>query len=761
MADKEYKHPSGVRFEGKIGRTIAESKPWWEPVPYAKDKPDIVLVVLDDAGFSHFGCYGSTISTPNIDQLAMDGACYSGFHTTALCSPTRACLLTGRNHHAVGMRAISNVNSGFPNMRGGLPLAAATLPAILREEGYATFATGKWHIAPMAECSAAGPFRNWPLQKGFDRFYGFLQGETDHFYPELVADNHFITPPGGPDEGYHFSEDMIDQSIGMLRDSISLVPEKPFFLYAAFGAVHSPHHAPQEWLQKYRGRFDHGWDEEREHWYQRQLEKGVIPSGTKLVPPNPGVDDFQSLPEDNKRFANRLQEAFSAMMDHTDAQIGRLVEFLRSVGRLDNTIFVVMSDNGASREGGPTGVMDEMRFFNGMQEDMEEAIARMDSIGGPHSHSNIPWGWAQAGNTPLRWYKSHTHGGGVRDPLIVHWPAGTAENGKFRRQFCHAVDIAPTLLDAAGIAQPKEFQGVAQMPVHGNTLLPTLKDAQASLARGPQYFEMTGHRGIWHDGWKAVTLHRAEESYEDEPWELYNLEQDFSEHDNLAQAEPQRLKELKQMWWDEAEKHGVLPLDDRRNATLFRTSRQPGMPTARDRFVFYPPLSRIVSDASPPLIRGWTCDIHLRCPARASGALMARGTSNSGLALYMQDGQLFFVYNCFHKNTWMKSSQPVPEGEHKIQIKVVRRGQSGDASMLVDGQEIASVTIPRLLAVISSTGMDIGRSLAPITDDYKAPFTFEGEIDKVIFELPPRKNMTEADKQEEAEHAARAEDARQ
>ncbi|MEZ5738504.1 MAG: arylsulfatase [Burkholderiaceae bacterium] len=425
-------------FGGRIGRTVQESEPWWPPSRVPAGAPNVVLVVLDDTGFAHLGCYGSTLATPHIDQIAAQGLRYTGFHTTALCSPTRACLLTGRNHHAVGMRAISNFDTGFPNMRGAIPRSAATLAEILRDNGYATYAAGKWHLAPMAECSSVGPFGNWPLQRGFDRFYGFLNGETDQFSPELICDNHAIAQPRSPADGYHFSEDVVDQAGGFIRDLKSLVPEKPFFLYLAFGAMHSPHQAPQRYLDKYRGRFDAGWDVERERWFQRQKEIGIIPADTALAPRNRGVRPWVELSHNEQRFAARLQEAFAAMLEHTDDQIGRLVANLQQLNAWEDTLFVLVSDNGASQEGGASGILDEMRYFNGMKEEVDEAVLRLDDIGGPNSRSNIPWGWAQAGNSPLKWYKQNTHGGGVRDPLIIRWPGHLAKPGSMRTTFCHA-----------------------------------------------------------------------------------------------------------------------------------------------------------------------------------------------------------------------------------------------------------------------------------------------------------------------------------
>ncbi|MDR3511699.1 MAG: arylsulfatase [Caulobacteraceae bacterium] len=732
-----YRPPSGEDFHGVVGRTYEDSKPWWPPAKFKAGAPNVVLVVLDDTGFSHFGCYGSTIATPNIDALAAGGLRFTGFHTTALCSPTRACLLTGRNHHAVGMRAISNFDTGFPNMRGAIPRSAATIAEILRDNGYGAFAAGKWHLAPMAECSAAGPFNNWPLQKGFDRYYGFLQGETDQFFPELTCDNHFVDAPGGPEDGYHVSEDIVDRSAGMIRDLTSLVPEKPFFLYLAFGAMHSPHQAPQAYLDKYRGKFDAGWDVAREAWFERQKAMGVIPPDTRLAPRNPGVRPWAELSANEQRFAARLQEAFAAMLEHTDHQIGRLIACLKEVGQWDNTLFIVLSDNGASQEGGASGVLDEMKWFNGIRESADEAVLRLDDIGGPDSHCNIPWGWAQAGNTPLKWYKQNTHGGGVRDPLIMHWPAGLKAAGETRSQFCHAIDIAPTILDVLGVGSPEVVAGVPQMPVHGVSLAPTFADPAARLARGPQYFEMLGHRGVWKDGWKAVTHHEPGAPFDQDRWELYHLAEDFSEYEDLAEKEPAKLKELVDLWWAEAERHGVLPLDDRNAFALFRASMRPGLPSSRHRFVYYPPVSHLVTDACPPVARGWTTSVQVEHPpGPADGALIARGSLNSGFVLLVKNGRLVFDYNDFHRHTRLEAETTLAPGPHEIGLSVERTGEGGEATLLVDGQVVAQGHVPRLLFLISSTGMDLGRSLSPVTGDYVAPFAYPGRIAKVVFEVP-------------------------
>ncbi|MCP5035010.1 MAG: arylsulfatase, partial [Actinomycetia bacterium] len=542
-------------FGGVIGRTAAESTPWWPAPPDLEGKPNVVLILFDDTGFSHFGCYGSTIDTPNIDRLATAGLRYTDFHTTALCSPTRAALLTGRNHHTVGMRAISNYDTGYPHMRGRISHDAATVAELLNEAGYATFAVGKWHLCPMVETSAAGPFDDWPLQRGFDRFYGFMQGETDQFHPELTYDNHHLEPPSG-DDGYHLSEDLTDRAIQFMRESKSVRPDRPFFTYVAWGATHSPHQAPPEYLDKYRGRFDAGWDVIRHQWFERQQELGVIPEGTDLAPLNRGVRPWDELGDQEQAVAARLQEAFAAFLDHTDVQIGRIVDYLESVGELDNTLFIVTSDNGASQEGFATGLVDEVRFFNGFPEDLDDAYSRLDDIGGPRSHTNYPWGRAQAGNTPLKWYKQNTHGGGVRDPLVIHWPDQISNQGEIRRQFHHVVDLTPTILEAAGVDQPEVFRGRQQLPVAGTSMTYSFDSADAPSAKQAQYFEMFGHRGIWADGWKAVTWHRRGKPFDEDTWELYHLDDDFSECNNLAEGHPEKLAELIELWWSEAERHG-------------------------------------------------------------------------------------------------------------------------------------------------------------------------------------------------------------
>ena len=538
-------------FKGTVGRTLADSEPHFEDPPHPGDTaPNVVIVLLDDTGFAQFGCFGSDIDTPNVDALAADGLQYTNFHVAPLCSPTRASLLTGRSQHAVGMRGVSNWRTGFPNQLGHISNHAATVAEVLKAEGYGTYCVGKWHLAPTQDISAAGPFDQWPLARGFDRFYGFLEGETDQFHPELVIDNHKTEPPATAEEGYHLSEDMVDQLLLMLSDSKGVRPDRPFFAYVPFGATHAPHQAPQAYLDKYKGRYDEGWDVIRERWFDRQIKTGVIPEGTQLAPRNPGVEAWDTLPESHQKFACRLQEAFAAFLDHTDDQIGRLVEGIRNMGELDNTIFVVLADNGASQEGGPFGVMHEMKFFNGLLEDPDDVMDRLDDIGGPDSHTNYPWGWSQCGNSPFKWYKQNTHEGGVHVPMVFHWPAGIDQSqaGTKRNQFVNVSDITPTIYEILGVTAPEVFKGIDQMPVTGDSFVSTLSDPAAPATNTIQYFENGGSRaliveqdGVW---WKAVARHQAGVDFEDDTWELYRLSDDMSECNDVAGDSPDKLTEL-------------------------------------------------------------------------------------------------------------------------------------------------------------------------------------------------------------------------
>ncbi|MGZ4715099.1 MAG: sulfatase-like hydrolase/transferase [Acidimicrobiales bacterium] len=728
------------RFEGKIGPTLAESEAWFAEAPHpGEGTPNVVVILLDDLGFSHFGCYGSSIETPNIDRLAAGGLRYTDFHVTPLCSPTRASLLTGRTPHEVGMRAVSNFRTGFPNQLGHISNHAATIAEVLRDEGFATFAVGKWHLCQMEDASAAGPFDQWPLQRGFDRFYGFLDGETDQFAPDLVYDNHSVSPPATAAEGYHLSEDLVDRAIQFVHDSTSIRPDRPFFTYLAFGATHAPHQAPPEHLAKYRGRFDQGWDVARAEWFARQVELGLLPEGTDLAPRNPGVEAWDDLPDNDRRLAARLQEAFAAFLDHTDAQIGRFVDELDQLGLLDDTVIFLLSDNGASQEGGPFGVMHEMKSFNLILESPDEAVERLDDIGGPHSHSNYPWGWAQAGNTPFRWYKQNTHEGGVHVPMIVHWPGGGFEPGGIRHQFHFVSDVAPTIYEIVGAQAPTTYRGLEQMPVSGTSMAYSFTAPEEPSRKHVQYFEMIGHRGIYADGWKAVTRHEKGVPYDDDRWELYHVAVDASESHDLAADHPERLEALIALWWSEAEAHGALPLDDR-TIELFgaRFHDRSPHPTSR-RYTYRPPLAPMPAQVGAAIGgRSWAMVAEIDRPAGAGGVLYATGTENSGLSLFVQDDHLVFDYNYFGEHHVVTSDVPVPVGASLVGVRFERGLGEADATLTIDGIEVGSMHLGQVMHIMSSVGPSVGFDHgSAVSDRYTAPNHFTGTLRALHVDADP------------------------
>ncbi|WP_419838890.1 arylsulfatase [Candidatus Poriferisodalis sp.] len=752
-------------FGGRIGRTVAESEPWFEQHPQAPTgAPNVVFVLLDDTGFAQLGCYGSDIDTPHIDALAANGIQFTNFHVAPLCSPTRASLLTGRSQHAVGMRSVSNFQTGYPNQLGHITNHAATIAEVLRDEGYATFCTGKWHLAPTDSGSAAGPFGQWPLGRGFDRFYGFLEGETDQFFPELVADNHPIDPPARPEDGYHVSEDLVDQMLRMINNSKGVRPDRPLFAYVPFGATHAPHQAPPEYLAKYRGLYDEGWDVVRQRWYDRQVELGVIPSHTVLAPLNPGVRPWDALSENEQKLACRLQEAFAAFLDHTDDQIGRLVAGLEHLGQLDNTILIVMADNGASQEGGPTGVMHEFSFFNQVAEPIEHVVERLDDIGGPNSHTNYPWGWAQCGNSPFRWYKQNTHEGGVHVPMVVHWPAGIAaeQRGTKRNQFVNVSDVTPTVYELLEVTAPDVHRGLGQLPVTGDSFASVLADPDAPATNTLQYFENSGSRalvacadGIW---WKAVVRHRPGDDFDTEPWELFDLGADPSECNDLAADLPERLEELISLWWDEAERNGVLPLDDRQGISLFgaRLRENSPHPPSR-RYVYRPPLSRIPV-AATPAAGGNLFDLTARVSRGVGdeGVIWATGSASAGVSVFVQNEHLVVDYSAFGNRTVVESSLKVPEGDCELSMRLRRTDKAGGVIELeVDGQQAGTADLPYMMRMISSVGSSVGHDYgSTVSERYEGSFPFSGTLHEVEINLSAR---TEAD----VAATARAEMARQ
>ena len=719
--------------EQKIGRTMAESTPSWDgDIVAPPGSPNIVYCVFDDVGYSDFGCYGSEIATPNIDRLAAGGLRYTNFHTTSLCSPTRAALLTGRNHHAVGMGTLANYDMGYPGYRGIITKDAAMMPEILRGVGYNSFAVGKWHLTPMHHTGPTGPFDQWPTQRGFDRFYGFMDGAMNQWEPFLTEDNHHVATPDDPN--YHLSIDITNRALSMITSQKSLAPEKPFFLYMAFGAGHSPHHVPKEMIDEYVPIFEKGWDVTRDERIARQKAMGIIPQDTVLPPRNPGVRAWTELNADEKRLFVRFQAAYAAMLTHTDQQIGRVIDTLETIGQLTNTIFIVMSDNGASQEGSHFGTMHQGRYFERAPITLEQSIDKIDEIGETQWFNNYPLGWAMAGNTPCKFYKQNTHGGGVRDPLVMHWPAGfdTSEAGTLRHQFHHVSDLSPTMLEVLGVGLPKTMNGVDQMPLHGTPMTYTFAGASAPTKKKVQHFEMLGHRGIVADGWKAVTLHLPRTTMDQDVWELYDLNNDFSETNDLAAANPDKLRELEALWWEEAAKYKVLPVDDGSGSRLRRPVRK--------KFVLWPGLERVPSDASPRLTNtSHTIAAHITVPVNGcEGVLLSEGDRWGGYVMFVQDGKPCFHYHFPLERHEVRGTQNLTPGDHVITWELTKVDRaSGHGKLSVDGVEVASVDIPRIIrGWMPFNGLHVGRNNgAPVGTSYEAPFPFTGTLHRIEVEL--------------------------
>ncbi len=734
--------PDGAEPAGYVGLDAGESSVAWPQPPDLQGLPNVVLVVLDDVGFAQVGCYGSTIDTPTIDRLAAGGIRYTNYHTTTLCSPSRACLLTGRNHHSVGMRSVSNWARGFPNGRGSISPKAVPLPQLLKSRGLATFAVGKWHLAPMSETSAAGPFDNWPLQKGFERYYGFLDALTDQFAPSLTCDNHPIPTPDHPD--YHVSEDIVDHAIELIRNQQAIYTERPFFLYLAFGACHDPHQAPQQYLDKYRGRFDQGWDAAREEWFERQKTLGIVPEGTVLPPSNPGVPPWESLTEEQQLVASRLQEAFAAMLDHTDDQIGRLVKYLEGSELLANTLFIVLSDNGASDAGGPLGTVNWLRRMNQLDDETFN-LEHLDEIGGPNSHCNYPSGWAQAGNTPCRWYKQYLHAGGIRSPLILHWPDRIKDRGGLRHQFHHVTDVMPTVLDVLDIQAPDTFQGMPQLPVAGQSMAYTFVNPEEPTRKVTQHFEMNGHRSVWHRGWKAVTFHTPGASFQSEPWELYKLDEDFSESHDLAAEHPERLRQLIDRWWVEAGRHDVLPIEHG-GAISAVFNVPPGSPQDRLRFTYFQGMAHVPTVAAAD-VRNRSHRIRatiVRRQPEDGGVIIAHGGYAGGYALFVHENRLWYEYNCGGDRWRVASDLQLSTGRADLEFVFAKTGDlRGTGVVYVDGRETARLDLPRLLGgLFTIEGLDVGRdSGTPVSVLYESPFPFTGTINSLVIEVENDQNL--------------------
>jgi len=738
----------------RIGPYIKDSTPFWPAQPRApKGAPNLLVVLFDDVGFSDFGCYGSPIATPTIDRIAARGLRYSGFHTTAMCSTTRAALLTGRNHHSVGVGCLANFDSGYPGYRGKIAREAGTIADMLRPHGYRNYMLGKWHVTPLTESGPTGPFDGWPLGRGFDRYYGFMDAETDQYAPELMRDNSSIPPPGTWATGYHLTEDLVDQSIRFVAGHIAARPDQPWLTWLALGACHAPHQAPRDLIMHYDALFGEGWDVERERRFGRQKQLGLVPPDTKLPPRNDGVKPWTEHSADERRIFTRLQAAYAAMLDHADRHLARLIAFLEAAEILDDTLIIVMSDNGASQEGGPLGFINAMGPYNLKPEPIAEKLRRIDDIGGPDTHSNFPHGWAMASNTPLRRYKQNTHGGGIRDPLVISWPNVLAARGEIRDRFCHASDLAPTLLDLIGITPPGTIGGVAQQPIEGVSFAASLKAAGTPLRDRPQYFEMFGHRGLWQDGWKAVAFHPPGMPFDNDRWELYHLDRDFSETDDLAGREPERLKAMIEEWWRQAEAHKVLPLDDRFGP---RFAENAARSHHRRQFVFHAGVGHIPTEVAPDMRgRAYLIEAYATLEAGDSGVLIAHGDATSGYSLYVENGYLVHDLNIGGEHQIVRSDRAVPAGDRVLGLHMSPAGQMRHTRLLIDGEPCGGLDCKfGFFSLISWSGLDIGLDRGSPVSHYAAPFAFTGSLRKVVITMNPEQTL-------DGEAVARSELARQ
>ncbi len=658
-------------FKGTINVDIRDSEPDWgpfEPPKAPAGAPNVVYIVLDDVGFSAMSGYGGPIETPNIDRVAADGLRYTQWHTTALCSPTRSCLLTGRNHTRNSMACITEAAIGFPNASGTIPPENGMLSEILGELGWNTYMVGKWHLCPDDEMNVASTRRNWPSGRGFERWYGFLGAETNQWYPDLVHDNHPVDQPASPEDGYHLSVDITDKAIEFIKDSKVIAPEKPFFLYYAPGAAHAPHHAPKEWADRYRGRFDMGYEAMREETLARQKQLGIVPDDTELPPinpigtaetrtgpdgiPFPAMDEtrpWDSLSAEEQRLFGRMAEVYAGFLAHADHQIGRLLDYLEEIGERENTVVVVVSDNGASGEGGPNGSVNEMKFVNGLADEMSDNLRMLDELGGPQTYNHYPNGWAMAFNTPFKMWKRYEFNGGTADPCVISWPAGMAARGELRSQYHHAVDLVPTILDVLGVEPPERIKGHVQVPFDGVSMRGSFEDADAPTNRRTQFYSMLGSRGIWHDGWKAVTTHPTLSGwshFNEDVWELYHTDVDRAELHDLADEHPEKVRELVNLWYAEAGANGAFPLDDRSALEIILTPR-PVLSPPRNRYVYYPGTAEVPESQSVNIRnRSFVIGAHVDLPTPgAEGVLLAQGSRFGGHALYIKDNRLHYGNN--------------------------------------------------------------------------------------------------------------------
>ena len=743
------------KFSGVIKLDVRDSKPDWGPYELRKAPagvPNILIVLYDDTGQAAWSPFGGAINMPTLQKLADNGLRYSQWHTTALCSPTRSTFLTGRNHHVNGCARITEATDGFPGSHGRLPAACATIGQVLQDNGFSTFWLGKNHNVPEEDIASGASRSEWPLQKGFDRFYGFLGGETNQWYPDLVEDNRFIDQPYGPEDGYHLSKDLADKAIEMIRDQKATNPSKPWFMWFCPGANHAPHHSPKEYADKYKGKFDDGYEAYREWVLPRMIEKGILPADTKLTPINPLPDDvlppadamrpWNTLNADEKRLFARMAEVYAGFSEYTDAQVGRIISYLEESKQLDNTIVFYCADNGASGEGSPNGSVNENKFFNGYPDELSENLKYLEVLGGPDTYGHYPTGWAVGFSTPYQMFKRYSNfAGGTCDPLVISWPKGIKARGEVRHQYHHSTDIVPTILDVCGLEMPKIYRGVEQHPIAGVSMRSSFEAApNAPTKKKRQYYEMLGTRGIWEDGWKAVAVHApisGKGNFDKDPWQLYHVDEDRAESVDLAKKHPEKLQALIKAWMEEAEKNFVLPLDDRGATELFLIER-PVSEAPRETYVYYPGTSPVPEGVAVNC-RGRSykllADVEIK-DANCSGVIFAHGSRFGGHALFIKDQKLYYVYNFLGiKPEQQFVSPPLKPGKYTLGMEFIREGSgqynesTGKTKLYVNDKVVAEgpmKTQPGKFT-LSGDGLCIGRDSGDnVSQDYKAPGVFTG-----------------------------------
>ena len=742
-------------FKGVIKLDVRDSTPDWGPYTLAqapKGAPNILIILYDDTGLAAWSPFGGGINMPTLQKLADRGLMYSQWHTTALCSPTRSTFLTGRNHHLNACSCITEGAQGFPGWSGRLPAECATIGQVLQDNGWSTFWLGKNHNVPEQDIASGASRSEWPLSKGFDRFYGFLGGETNQWYPDLVEDNKFIDQPYSPEEGYHLSKDLVDQALQMIRDQKASNPSKPWFMWFCPGANHAPHHAPQDYIDKYKGKFDDGYEAYRAWVLPRMIEKGLLPKDTKLTPINPlpgevanpadAMRPWDSLNADEKKLFARMAEVYAGFSEYTDVQIGRLIDYLEKSKQLDNTIIFYCSDNGASGEGSPSGSVNENKFFNNYPDELSENLKYMDVLGSTETYNHYPTGWAVAFSTPFQMFKRYSeYAGGTCCPLVISWPKGIKAKGQVRNQYHHSTDIVPTILDICGLKMPTTYRGVKQYPLSGVSMRYTFEaKPDAPTKKKRQYYAMLGTRGLWEKGWKAVALHApltGKGHFDKDQWELYHVDKDRSESTNLAQKYPARLKALVKAWFDEAKKNNVLPLDDRSAAELLGVER-PSEEKPRDRYIYYPGTSPVPEGVAAN-VRGRSykilAEVEITDPD-CSGVIFAHGSRFGGHALFIKDRKLHYVYNFLGIKPEQKFvSQELKPGKYTLGMEFIRdkagkHGESlGKTTLYVNERIVAQgemKTQPGKFT-LSGDGLCIGRDSGDaVSEDYKSPGEFKG-----------------------------------